>query len=122
SVLMEMSRTRLDKVANLIDTIIQEENTLHNELVAKREIYASRTRWTQWLVIILGIIFFSIAFWRMSVEWRKRIAYEKQLKLKVRALEDQNMQLEAFSFVLSHQLQEPLRKLGLFSDKLGRFQ
>ncbi len=116
--LMRNGKTIMDDARKLVNGIITEEQALQTTLNEAKLFYSSRVRVAQWMVIFFGIVFFSIAYWRMVIEWQKRTQYEYKLEQQVLELESHNKQLEDFSFVLSHHLQEPLRKLGTFTDKL----
>lgn len=116
--LMRNGKLIMDETRKMITGLIIEEKNLQNDLNDTKIHYSSRVRLAQWVLIVFGIIFFAITYWRMVVEWQQKIKYERRLEQQVFELEAQNKQLEAFSFVLSHHLQEPLRKLGTFTDKL----
>jgi signal transduction histidine kinase len=48
--------------------------------------------------------------------------YEAQLKEKILALENSNTELEQYAYAASHDLQEPLRKIQIFSNYLEETQ
>ena len=45
--------------------------------------------------------------------------YEKNLQLKIEELDRSNKELEEFAYIASHDLQEPLRKITAFSERLN---
>jgi len=47
-----------------------------------------------------------------------RIEYERQMRQYARKLERTNIELQDFAYVASHDLQEPLRKIQAFGDRL----
>jgi len=55
---------------------------------------------------------------RKEVDERKKV--ERELKSKGEELERSNADLEKFAYVVSHDLQAPLRQIGSFSDLLER--
>jgi signal transduction histidine kinase len=56
----------------------------------------------------------------LRAEVAQRRATEERLRASTSELERSNRELEDFAFVASHDLQEPLRKIQLFSDRIGR--
>ena len=61
-------------------------------------------------------IFF--AFGRLHAEIKKEINVQRKLEHKIQELDRSNTHLERFAYTASHDLQEPLRKLHTFSEKL----
>jgi len=55
---------------------------------------------------------------RLQVELEKREQIEADLRAFTQRLERSNQELESFAYVSSHDLQEPLRKIQAFGDRL----
>ncbi len=51
-------------------------------------------------------------------EFRKRIAYQEELQAKVFDLKHSHAELEQIAYAASHDLQEPLRKIQVFTNRL----
>lgn len=56
----------------------------------------------------------------LNEEIKQREQAEKNLKIALEKSETSNKELERFAFVASHDLQEPLRKIQTFGDRLQR--
>jgi len=60
----------------------------------------------------------AVFFRLLYVELRRRIGFQTELENKLVELERSNAELEQFAYVASHDLQEPLRKIRAFSERL----
>ncbi|MGI8583616.1 MAG: sensor histidine kinase [Chitinophagaceae bacterium] len=70
------------------------------------------------LVLFISCIFQTLSFIFLFKEFRRSNLYYQQLERKIQELKVSNTELEQIAFVASHDLQEPLRKIRTFSDRL----
>ena len=59
-----------------------------------------------------------ISFFFINREVKMRAKYQAELEKKLQELNRSNSELRQFAYIASHDLQEPLRKIRTFSDKL----
>jgi signal transduction histidine kinase len=59
-----------------------------------------------------------VSFYFINREVRMRTRYQYELEKRLNELNRLNSELSQFTFIASHDLQEPLRKIRTFSDKL----
>jgi signal transduction histidine kinase len=59
-----------------------------------------------------------ISFFFINREVRMRTKYQAELEKRLQELNRSNSELKQFAYIASHDLQEPLRKIRTFSDKL----
>lgn len=59
-----------------------------------------------------------VAFYFIHREMKMRARYQIELEKKLYELNRSNSELKQFAYIASHDLQEPLRKIRTFSDKL----
>ncbi len=115
---LEKGRKTMDEIRQLINRCQQEEEGLlfvrnkeKEELVILTPIFNLLLSFFS-----LGLILFS--YFTLMQELRKKIVVQKELELKIEELNRSTSELEQFAYVASHDLQEPLRKIRSFGDRL----
>ncbi|RAW01779.1 sensor histidine kinase [Pseudochryseolinea flava] len=71
-------------------------------------------------LILMGVtaIAFVISFYVILREYTGRLKYQKDLEQKIVALNQSYQELEQIAHISSHDLQEPLRKMAIFCERL----
>jgi signal transduction histidine kinase len=69
-------------------------------------------------IFLFAFIIFLISFLVILKEFRQRSLYQWQLEQKINEVNAYNSELEQIAFATSHDLQEPLRRIRTFSDRL----
>lgn len=112
------SKIVMDSVMLVATAIQKEEERLLSEREHKENEFSAVTPYWLGLISLLAVLLFSITFFAVIQELRKRWLYESQLEQAVSDLRKSNQELENFVYVASHHFQEPLRKIQTFSNRL----
>lgn len=119
----------LIKGKNAMDNIRQVSkrfDAVEEQLQAQRENAQQATDRSMNLILLLlsgtAVLFLLVFFRLLFVELHRRGRLQTVLEDKISELQRTNAELEQFAYVASHDLQEPLRKIQTFGERLLRKQ
>jgi signal transduction histidine kinase len=115
---LKISRDKMAECLRVVGDMEQEEMFLLRERQASKEQYQSSTPESLKALFSFSAFAFFVSFVLIVREFRGRVRYQKELEQKVRELNQSNLEMEQIAYVASHDLQEPLRKINTFSDRL----
>jgi len=113
--LME-TKVNMDSLRDVFKEIQAEETKLVKRNSVNRYELVMPRYFTAIFLFAATIIF--ISFLVILKEYRQRSEYQKQLEQKMMEVNAYNVELEQIAFATSHDLQEPLRRIRTFSDRL----
>jgi len=70
------------------------------------------------IILVFSAILTLVSFFFVMRQMRMRVRYQRELERRLNELHRSNAEMEQFTFVASHDLQEPLRKIRTFADRL----
>jgi light-regulated signal transduction histidine kinase (bacteriophytochrome) len=106
------------KCTELLKAMHDQETKLLRERAESRKVYQQITADTlKYLLLVFSLITI-LLFALMLREFRRRIDYQQQLQVKLLDLRRSHTELEQIAYAASHDLQEPLRKIQVFSNRL----
>ncbi len=116
--LMKKEKLIMDDVKRIINRAQQQEEAL---LYVRNKAKESLVTITPIFTLILFIFSFGLillSYFIITGELKKKIVAQHELENKIEELNRSNNELEQFAYVASHDLQEPLRKIRSFGDRL----
>ncbi len=94
------------------------ENILLSERSKQQQFYQQLTTNTlKWLLFVFCVVTLFLFILLIKV-MRSGMVYQEELKAKVIGLKRSHAELQDMAYAISHDLQEPLRKIQVFSDML----
>lgn len=105
-------------IRKLLSDMTDTENMLLQNRLQSKENYSKQILRYNWLIMLVAVIFLSSAFLLLDRELGRNKLYRIELENKIEALARSNSELEQFAYVASHDMQEPLRKIRSFADRI----
>ncbi|HSB94604.1 MAG TPA: ATP-binding protein [Flavitalea sp.] len=96
---------------------IEEERTALSNQKNKNLFELITPGYFNFILVFSGILTL-VSFIFIIRQMRMRVAYQRELERRLNELHRSNAEMEQFTYVASHDLQEPLRKIRTFSDRL----
>jgi signal transduction histidine kinase len=115
---LEYGKKTMDSLRTRIVTFQKNEKDLLDIRMNSKKYGQSLMPVYQVLLSFASFVLLGISFYLINSELKRRYFTEKTLEKKIDELNRSNAELEQFAYVASHDLQEPLRKIRAFSDKL----
>lgn len=111
-------RNKRTESMKYLDIMLQLENNAMNEHALGRIYFQHITASTLKYILLVFCIITIILFILVIDELRKRIKSQENLQTQLIDLENSHSELQQIAFAASHNLQEPLRKMKIFGDRL----
>jgi signal transduction histidine kinase len=118
--LVRAGKQAMDEVRRVTNRFLMVEERLQIER-EQYQIEADRNFKIASLVFSVLALFFLLLFFRLLYqELKQRFEFQLMLEQNIVELKRANVELEQFSNIASHDLQEPLRKIRTFAERLLR--
>ncbi|ULQ51875.1 sensor histidine kinase [Flavihumibacter fluvii] len=115
---MEKGKEMMNAFRSELDVIRKEEqNLLHTRFIQKETYQKLAPNIFRQLSMLVGVISL-VLFIFLGIELFRRLRFQKALQQQLQALKQSNDELTQLAFAASHDLQEPVRKMRIFSDRL----
>lgn len=112
------SRQLMIECSRMLRAIKLEENILLKERFEIKQFYQQLANRTLIFLLCVFCLVTLVLFIFMIRELRTRMIFQEELQAKVMDLKRSHSELEEIAYAASHDLQEPLRKIQVFSNML----
>ncbi|MFA7473236.1 MAG: ATP-binding protein [Spirosomataceae bacterium] len=106
------------KVYEIIEDFKHHTTEIMNSRMENRNNYQTKLFRYNWMLMLASIAFMASIFYLLDGKLLQNRKYRAELENKIENLNRSNSELEQFAYSASHDLQEPLRKMKSFSDRL----
>ena len=115
---MQEGRLYMDEIRKVSLRFDTEERKLLTYRADLQKLADRHSNYYLFLLSAVSLVFLLLFFRLLYIELRRRISFQTMLEQKLTELEHANAELEQFAYVASHDLQEPLRKIQSFGERL----
>lgn len=122
---LDLGKNSMDQIRERVGKIIERENVHLNERIIERNHYAAISPRFLLSLTLITLLIILIAYLKIKKDTAQLKGLVENLRLrdieltaKNTELENSNIELASFSYVASHDLKEPLRKIQLFSGRI----
>jgi signal transduction histidine kinase len=115
---MKASKATMDNIRLQVIKMQQAQLVLLKQRKIRKAHYEDITPTYLSVSLLISLLITLLSFLSIIREFLMRANNQKKLEKSVEELNQRNSELEQIAEISSHDLQEPLRKLGLFSSKL----
>jgi signal transduction histidine kinase len=108
---------KLESISFIGQMLKREDKMLREKFESKRYYQQIASNTLIYLLVVFGLVTQAL-FLLMIKELRIRLSAQEELQTKLVDLKRSHAELEQIAFAASHDLQEPLRKIRIFSNRL----